>query len=152
MAKNRPFAFNPSHIPITGTDQLGDLAIGIDQNDYSKFPGSVRWWGGPDEDLGYIITRPVPSLDQPNPVGVSAGVAFWRSKELTEYSFLTLCNKIRPRLGQVPFTSATEAKTWLNANGYWTSWGAPPFPAGGFLALEDGSLLLLEDGGRISLE
>jgi hypothetical protein len=49
----RPFAYNPSRTPITGTIQVGDIAIGVDALDYSSNPGGVKWWMGPDEELGY---------------------------------------------------------------------------------------------------
>jgi hypothetical protein len=68
MATTRPFAYNPSQSPIDGTEQLGDLAIGQSSQDYSVDPGGVDFWMGPDEDLGYVITIPVPSGDQPTQI------------------------------------------------------------------------------------
>ena len=53
MSTSRPFAYNTGST-ISGTIQLGDLAIGVDPLDYSGGVGGVRWWNGPDEDLGYI--------------------------------------------------------------------------------------------------
>ena len=125
MPTVRPFAFN-SGTTISGTDQLGNIAIGTTSQDYSSDIGGVDWWMGPDEDLGYIITHTTSGGTQPNPVGGPAYIGFWRSKFLTEQSFLDLSNVIPPRKGQTPFTSASEAKTWLNNNGYWTSYGFIP--------------------------
>jgi hypothetical protein len=67
MSTTRPFAYNtgPS---IPGTTQVGDIAIGVDALDYSENPGGVKWWNGPDEDLGYVIAHPVSGNTQPTPL------------------------------------------------------------------------------------
>jgi hypothetical protein len=121
MALTRPFAYNTG-TTIDGTDQLGNIAIGVSSQQYSLDIGNVDWWMGPDEDLGYVITHTTSGGTQPNPVGGPAYIGFWRSKLLTEQSFLDLSNVIPPRQGQLPFINAVEAKTWLNINGYWTSY------------------------------
>ena len=123
MSVSRPFAYNP--IPpnsfISGTDQVGDIAIGVDPTlGYTNNVGGVQWWMGPDEELGYVITQSVPSLNQPNPLNIPAGVGFYRSESLTELSFISLSNYIA---GQT-FTTGGEASTWLTSNGYWNSWPA----------------------------
>jgi hypothetical protein len=51
---------------------------------------------------------------------VSASVGFSRSSALTDPSFISIANSIAGPSG--PFASAANAKTWLNANGYWTSY------------------------------
>jgi hypothetical protein len=121
MSITRPFAYNTG-TTIGGTDQLGNIAIGITSQQYSLDIGNVDWWMGPDEDLGYVITHTTSGGTQPNPVGGSAYIGFWRSKLLTEQSFLDLSNVIPPRKGQLPFNNAADAKIWLNNNGYWTSY------------------------------
>jgi len=114
-----PLAYNPSLSPIDGTDQVGTLAVGITEQDYSIEPGGVDFWMGPDEELGYVIAVPVPSNTQPTEIpGVFASVGFFRSTDLTEGSFITLSETIA---GQ-SFASGADAKTWLNNNGYWTSY------------------------------
>lgn len=121
MATTRPFAYNTGST-INGTEQVGDLAIGVEALRYDENVGGVKWWMGPDEDLGYVIAHPTIDGNQPNPVLIDAYLGFWRSKFLTEESFVNLVNSIPPRVGQVPFTSGFEAKMWLNSNGYWTSY------------------------------
>ena len=123
MATTTPFAYNPSLSPISGTDQVGTLAVGITEQDYSIDPGGVIWWNGPDEELGYVITVPVSGNTQPTPIpGVFASVGFNRSADLTEGSFVELTNNVFNQ----SFTNGTECKTWLNDNGYWTSFVPPP--------------------------
>jgi hypothetical protein len=122
MVATRPFAYNPSQTPIDGTEQLGDLAIGQINQDYSINPGGVDFWMGPEENLGYVITIPVPSGDQPTPVGTLSFVGFFRSEFLTENSFLELTNN---QFNQ-NFIDGNSAVTWLNLQGYWTSFVPVP--------------------------
>lgn len=121
MATTTPIAYNTGG-PIAGTTQIGDLAIGDTEQDYSLNPGGVIWWMGPDEDLGYVIGVPVPSNTQPTEIpGVFASVGFYRSDDLTEGSFINLTNIV---FGQ-NFSTGNQAKTWLNSNGYWTTYNSP---------------------------
>lgn len=141
MPTARPFAYNPGGSPIDGTEQIGDLAVGTPPNGFEST--GIRWWNGPDESLGYIIAHPSPGYTQPTPDEENAGVGFWRSDDLTDDSFLTLANSIRPRRGSEPFTSAMDAKAWLNSNGYWTSWnvqsGSLYFASGAYLTIPGSS-------------
>ena len=54
---------------------------------------------------------------------VTASVGFFRSDALTEGSFIDLADVIAGPSGGGPFASANSAKSWLNSNGYWTSFG-----------------------------
>jgi hypothetical protein len=122
MATARPFAYNTG-APIAGTDQVGSLAIGTPTVGFDAT--GLEWWNGPDEDLGYVIAEPVPGDTQPTPViGVSGSVGFFRSDTLTEGSFIGLADIIAGPSGGGPFASGTDAKTWLNNNGYWTSYSS----------------------------
>jgi hypothetical protein len=101
------------------------LAIGNSQVDYSVDYGGVKWWMGPDEDLGYVIAHENESGNQPNPVGSSAYVRFWRTKSLTDELFLKLINSLPTRRGLTPFTNTYDGYSWLTANGYWTTFMDP---------------------------
>ena len=57
MATSRPFAYNTGST-ITGTEQLGSIAIGYPTSGFTST--GLRWWSGPDEDLGYVIAHTVP--------------------------------------------------------------------------------------------
>ena len=59
MATSTPLAYNTGPT-IGGTTQIGSLAVGTTNQDYSKSPGGVPWWMGPDQDLGYVIGVAVP--------------------------------------------------------------------------------------------
>jgi hypothetical protein len=64
MSTARPFAYNPGD-PISGTIQVGDLAVGAP---ITGFTDSPQFWNGPDEEQGYVIAIPVSGNTQPTPV------------------------------------------------------------------------------------
>jgi hypothetical protein len=131
MPTARPFAYNTG-ASIAGTEQLGSLAIGTPTLGFSAT--GLEWWNGPDEDLGYVIAQSVPGDTQPTPIsGVSASVGFFRSSALTENSFIGLANVIAGASG--PFASGSSAKTWLNNNGYWTSFSGGGSSTGNYLLI-----------------
>jgi hypothetical protein len=121
MATSRPFAYNTG-VTITGTIQVGNLSIGTPTSGFTNNP---QYWNGPDEELGYVIAQSVSGNTQPTEIpGVFASLGFFRSTDLTEGSFITLSETIA---GQ-SFASGADAKTWLNNNGYWTSYETAPNP------------------------
>jgi uncharacterized delta-60 repeat protein len=121
MAFTRPFAYNPTQNPISGTEPYGTLVVGLEDLDYSQNPGGLKWWMGPDEELGYIIGGVVSGGTQPSPVGDVGTVRFWRTAGLNSAQFVSIANQIT---GQ-NFTSANEAKTWLDSNNYFASYEDP---------------------------
>ena len=118
MPTTRPFAYNTG-TTISGTVQYGNIVVGVDPNiNYAGGGGNVRWWNGPDEDNGYVIAYPNNTGNQPNPDSNPAYLGFKRSATKTENSFIELTNKAYSQ----SFTAGTDAKEWLNNNGYWTSY------------------------------
>jgi hypothetical protein len=115
------FAYNTGSL-ISGSTQVGDLAISEAEVEYSTNFGGLQWWGGPDQTNGYVIAFPVPSCDRPTPVfGLTACLGFKRSEFLTEQSFVELANEF---VGgpPAPFADGNSASTYLTNNGYWNSW------------------------------
>ena len=121
MATTRPFAYNTGST-ISGTIQVGNIAIGVSDQDYSLNPGGVKWWMGPDEELGYVVISEVEPGTQPTEVGLGAYLGFWRSTDLTDQSFLNLMNVIPPTVGSRPFTNVSDAQNWLTNNNHFTSY------------------------------
>lgn len=115
MATSRPFAYNTGST-ITGTEQVGNLAIGVPTSGFEST--GIQWWNGPDEDLGYVIAYPQSGGTQPTPYGGQGQVQFWRTKTITDQEFIALCNSV---IKTQNFTDTATAKTYLNNNGYWTS-------------------------------
>jgi hypothetical protein len=62
-----PIAYNTGSA-ISGTIQVGNLAVGTSSLDYSSNPGGVRWWMGPDDSTGYVIAIPISGGTQPTNV------------------------------------------------------------------------------------
>jgi len=67
MAIQKIFAYNTGS-PISGTTQVGDIAVSNVNIQYSENYGGLQWWGGPDESLGYVIAYPVSGNTQQTPV------------------------------------------------------------------------------------
>lgn len=124
--KTTPLAYNVG-TPIYGTTQVGNLAVGTTEQDYSGDLGGVKWWMGPDEELGYVIGIPFPSNNHPTPIsGVTASVGFNRTKDFTDNSFIGLAEFVSRKYSTPQtFSSATQASIWLTNNGFWNSYLAP---------------------------
>jgi len=122
MSTSRPFAYNTGS-PISGTIQVGDLAVGIPTSGFS----GTEWWMGPDEDLGYVIAAPVSGDTQPTPiVGVFASLGFYRTEDFTDTSFINLAEYVANVYGTPQnFLSANAASSWLTTNGFWNSYVSP---------------------------
>jgi hypothetical protein len=115
---SRQFAYNPTQASISGATLVGTLAVGSSELNYSSNPGGITWWMGPEESTGYVIATVHTTSDFPTPVGDVGTVKFWRTNALSDSEFKALSQYIT---GQT-FADAAAAKTWLNANNYWTSW------------------------------
>jgi len=122
----RPFAYN-SGSAIAGTVKYGNLTVATSSQNFSGGYGGVKWWNGPDESIGWVLGFAREDNQQPG---------FIRTNSKTDAEFLSMVNNLSERKNQTPFTDGAAAKTWLNANGYWTNWVAstPPGPAFTLLA------------------
>jgi hypothetical protein len=111
---NRLFTYSAT--PISGASQSGNLAIST-----TYIPG-YTWWGGPDENLGYVIahTDTTPGRKERNGASTISGnsVGFWRTATQSDSAFLTMFNG----LFNQNYATASTAADWLNNNGYWTSY------------------------------
>ena len=129
MATSRAFAYNSSPTPPAGAIQYGNIAV--QSTGWLSGAGGLKWWNGPSEDSRYIISRtsgPKTAANGTEEI-LTNTVGFLGSTAKTDESFLALVNS---QFGQSHVT-ASVAKTWLNENGYWTSY-EPPRP---YLLLED---------------
>ena len=131
MSTSRPFAYYTG-AQISGTEKYGNLSVGVTPQNYNGGYGGTRWYNGPEEDSGYVIAYAREALLQPG---------FRRTQVKTEQSFLNLVNSLPPRVGQTPFSDGSSAKTWLNSNGFWTSYEA---------SIVTSNLIVELDAGNIS--
>jgi len=123
MPTARPFAFN-SGSTIDGTEQFGSLAVGAPTSGFTNNP---QFWNGPDEELGYVITYPVPAGDHPTPIsGVTAYLGFKGTKNMINpLSELTFVELVNVSFNQ-SFTNGNDASYYLLSEGYWTSYPYAP--------------------------
>jgi len=113
----RPFAYNPGS-PITGTIQVGNLAVGYPTTGYT----GMEWWNGPDEELGYVIAQSVPDDSQPTPVpGVTGSVGFFRTDGFDDNEFIDIANTLLNSNYNDPYIASSA----LTYNGYWNSYSTP---------------------------
>lgn len=112
---SRLFGYN-SGATVSGASQSGNLAVSND----SRGGGSVKWWNGPDEDLGYVIGyTDTTGLRKANgALIVGNAVGFMRTLTKTDAEFLLLANSLTSQ----GFMTASAAVNWLNTNGYYTSY------------------------------
>lgn len=123
MATITPIAYKTGGGSIPGTTKVGNLYAGTSPQDYGVVgsENGVTFWATPNQDLGYVIAQEDPTGSHTgNTISgdVPAYVGFWISPLLTENSFVEFTNDL---FGQ-SFTGGTQAKSWLNSNGYWTSY------------------------------
>lgn len=118
MATSNTFAYNTGST-IAGTTQVGSLAVGVPSGGYG--PTGLTWWNGPDEDLGYVIAYSDPSGSHTFPPSHEPGayLGFKRTSVKTDDAFVALASEI----ANTSFSDAAQARTWLDTNGYWTSYG-----------------------------
>lgn len=120
MTISRPFAFNTG-TTISGTTQIGNIAIGIDDQDYSTNPGGVIWNMGPDEELGDIIG--IPTIE-------GNSIEFYRTSGRTSSGYtiteqyVLISNIISSRRGYTGFTNTVDAKAYIDTIGFTTFTGA----------------------------
>jgi hypothetical protein len=122
MPTSRAFAYNPSEVVPTGATQFGNLAV--QSTGWTAGCGGLQWFNGPDEDLGYAIGYPYGGPKTSGSVSqVISGtsVGFRRTATFSDATFLS---SVLNLTGQ-SFLTASNAKTYLNNNGYWTSYTTP---------------------------
>lgn len=137
MATIRLFCYNPSQVPISGMEQIGDIAAGVGS---ITIDTTKEWWNGPDEDLGYVIAYVDATGEHVNAperifsTNYPCHIGFKRTDTKTEQEFIDLAKKV---LNNYSLITAQQAKTALNTAGYWTSWGS--LPTGMVLYLDAGN-------------
>lgn len=120
MSISRPFAYTTGSTP-SGVIRVGNLLVGQSEDGipYNNNYGGVRWWNGPDENLGgFIIAQPIPDNTQPTSQDpTTASLGFYRTDGLTDVAFIDMVESISNQT----FGDVTTAQTWLSTNGYWTN-------------------------------
>jgi len=119
MSTSRAFAYNSSEVVPTGATQFGNIAI--QSTGWTSGCGGLKWYNGPDEDLGYVIgyVWPYPKTAASGTEIISGtSVGFRRSATFSDATFLSTVFNLTSQ----SFQTASNAKTYLNNNGYYTSY------------------------------
>ena len=84
---------------------------------------------------------------------VSASVGFFTSSDLTDSSFINIANSIARAQGAGPFVSGSSAKSWLNTNGFWTSYVGSTGATGSlFITItQNGPDVVLQGSGSLNI-
>jgi hypothetical protein len=174
---NPNVATSVTNSPFT-TDDIIDIAISHGQGWFIRVNGGY-WNNNPTADpitlAGYLAmngltnyypvlcpgyegtmtiqntaTYGVPSGYTLLGANINASVGFNRSTDLTDSSFISIANAVAGPSG--PFASASNAKTWLNANGYWTSYEGATGATGFTVTLvESGSNVVMTASGSLNI-
>lgn len=102
MATTRPFVLNTGS-SISGTTQIGNLAVGNTEYVPAAPPSGEQWWMGPDEDLGFVIAHEVDPQTQSTPLKM-----IWDSLKIG--TGIVLSNEDLTADGQTVLTSAVANK------------------------------------------
>ena len=102
---------------ISGTQQVGNLAITSDPASYPQF----TWWAGAEDISRYTLADQVPSRPANALIpGATVNFRFLGSTDKTNASYLALINGI----SGLTFTDVQDATNWANNNGYYSSQGS----------------------------
>ena len=102
---------------ISGTQQVGNLAITSDPASYPQF----TWWAGAEDTSRYVLADQVPSRPANALIpGATVNFRFLGSTDKTNASYLALINGI----SGLTFTDVQDATNWANDNGYYSSQGS----------------------------
>ena len=88
MSITNPFAYNTGST-ISGTEQFGNIAVGLPTSGFEST--GLKWWNGPDQELGYVIAHQSPT-GQPGADGDTAFLGFWRTENINTTEFVNLSN------------------------------------------------------------
>ena len=120
-----PIAFNTGST-IPGTTQIGNLSIGTTSQDYRKVGQDygVTFYASPDQEIRHIIGFPdITASHLGQPGDVPARIGFYGTSTLNDTEFINLSQHVSKLHGSPQtFATTSAAVTWLNTNGYWTSW------------------------------
>lgn len=90
----------------------GNLEVGNLDADYGSDLGGLTWYNSLDTDAQYVIysnTFDLGLTDEPSALPV-----FWQTDDRTDLNVLKIINGLPSRRGEIPFTNAADAMTWVN--------------------------------------
>lgn len=122
MATTRPFAFN-SGAALPGMQQYGTLAVGPIEDSIYRYDldyGSVKWYMGPDEELGYMVAMPDATTNKPK----------FRRSPFTDAGYIQMANELSDEYGgSGPFSNSADAKAWVDSEDFFTTFTGGTSPS-----------------------
>jgi len=116
-------------VPITGFENIGNIAVDVTGNGNTTLGNFVSGIPVQYDSSGYVIisdttTAGLVARTTGNNTGTASAntPTFWVSNAKDDPSFLNLTNRLPQRYNLSPFIDTPSAKSWLNDNGYWTSY------------------------------
>ena len=114
MSTTRAFAYNPPpNAVIAGTEQVGSLAIGTPTSGFTNNP---QFWNGPDEELGYVIAKPISGNTQPTPLFNGAPSGQLTLSSTYRGSDVNLSNGNQTAYQQFGYQQSVLGQTFLENN------------------------------------
>ena len=127
-----PVAYNTGST-ISGTLQVGNIAVGNTNQDYSNL-GGLQWWASTDLDQGFAIVAPNPAGNTSNPLSIPCFLSFWNTDtnlavgtNFTVRGFTELASYIK----NTQYSTYQTAYDALTNDGIWTNFD-PNTPLGLF--------------------
>ena len=112
MPTARPFAYNPGS-PIAGTEQVGSLAVGAPTTGFTNNP---QFWNGPDEELGYVIAKPISGNTQPTPLFNGAPLGQMSCSTIYKGVDIDLSNNNQTASQQFGYQMSVLTNTFIDNN------------------------------------
>jgi hypothetical protein len=112
MSTARPFAYNTG-APIAGTIQVGSLAVGTPTSGITNSP---IFWNGPDEDLGYVIAKPISGNTQPTSLFSGAPSGQMSCSTIYKGPNINLSNNNQTAFQQFGYQMSVLTNTFINNN------------------------------------
>ena len=112
MSTTRPFAYNTG-APISGTTQVGNLSVGTPTSGITNSP---TFWNGPDEDLGYVIAKPISGNTQPTPLFSGAPSGQMSCSTIYRGADVNLSNNNQTAFQQFGYQMSVLTNTFINNN------------------------------------
>ena len=112
MPTARPFAYNPGS-PIAGTEQVGSLAVGAPTSGFTNNP---QFWNGPDEELGYVIAKPISGNTQPTPLFNGAPLGQMSCSTIYKGVDINLSNNNQTASQQFGYQMSVLTNTFIDNN------------------------------------
>lgn len=104
----------------SGSFKLRTLAVGMTGSNYGGGYGGLTWYNSVDSTGCYVLGSDTFTLGYSSQI--SSKPVFWKTADLTDAAFLNIVNGLPDRVGQIKFTTFTNALSWVLDISNYTLW------------------------------